>query len=353
MYEARKQKADLVIFPEMAVSGRLLGATWIEESFMNDCWECSDEIINASKRTLGVVFGGIERDDQGTYGAIFAAKDKRLLAEPIDKNFPDDGKNRYAYIWLRKKMYRFACIFDGEYFSGDADFCIRFTSDQFSIEKNFFDDISAKCPMIRIGPVGIENTGKTVYTFDGNSAVFNSRGELVQRAEPFTECLNFVELDEIDKMPAIDFHDEEEPAKIYRALHYGVTNFLEQIGLSKVVIGVSGGIDSAVASALYTKVLGPENVLLVNMPSVFNSATTKNLSEQLAKNLGCKYCVVPIQESVDRTVEQLESTPITFLSDGSKENLKLSSFVRENIQARDRSARILAALAATIGGGFT
>ena len=112
--------------------------------------------------------------------------------------------------------------------------------------------------------------------------------------------------------------------------------------MSKVVIGVSGGIDSAVAAALYTQVVGAENVYLVNMPSVFNSATTKNLSEQLAKNLGCKYFVVPIQESVDWTVKQLEASGIA-----------VSNFVKENIQARDRSARILATMAAAVGGVFT
>ena len=143
-------------------------------------------------------------------------------------------------------------------------------------------------------------------------------------------------------MPALKLPEVSEAEKIYRAISYGVENFLEQIGVKKVVIGVSGGIDSAVAAALYTKVLGAENVYLVNMPSVFNSATTKNLSEQLAKNLGCKYCVVPIQESVDWTVKQLESV-----------GFNVSNFVRENIQARDRSARILAAIAASVGGVFT
>ena len=78
------------------------------------------------------------------------------------------------------------------------------------------------------------------------------------------------------------------------------------------------------------------------MPSVFNSATTKNLSERLAKNLGCKYFVVPIQESVDFTVKQLEGV-----------GLEISNFVKENIQARDRSGRILAAVAASVGGVFT
>ena len=107
------------------------------------------------------------------------------------------------------------------------------------------------------------------------------------------------------------------------------------------------------AAALYAKVVGPENLLLVNMPSVFNSATTKGLSQELANNLGCQYMIIPIQESVDHTIKQLEETPMVNLGTGSESHLRVSSFVAENIQARDRSARVLAGAAAAFGGGFT
>ena len=207
--------------------------------------------------------------------------------------------------------------------------------------------------MIYSNVTGIQNGGKTIFTFDGSATVYNSKGEPVKRSPAFREGFEIVEFDEIEKLPPIKIDEESEVAKIYRALKYGVEKFMNQIGMKKVVIGISGGIDSAVASALYTKILGAENILLVNMPSVFNSSTTKGLSEKLAKNLGCKYMIVPIQESVDFTVKQLESTPVNFLAENSKENLKLSGFVKENIQARDRSSRILAALAAATGGGFT
>ena len=355
MDEAHKQKADLLILPEMAVSGMFLGTTWLEQSFLNDCFEHGEDIIKATKRSFGVIFGNIEHDNNNFFHVIFSAKNKRLCSDTVEKVALSQGENYYLKFRSNKKIYNIACLFDTENFDDDdADFCIKFSSVPFLLGKNILQDkISASCPMIRVSPIGIQNIGKTIYTFDGQCAVFNSHGEIVQLAEPFKECLNFVELEEIDNMPALELPKESEPAQIYRALNYGVKNFLEQIGIKKVVIGVSGGIDSAVASALYTKIVGPENILLVNMPSVFNSATTKGLSEQLAKNLGCKYCVVPIQESVDWTVKQLESTPITFLSDGTNEQIKLSGFVRENIQARDRSARILAALAASLGGVFT
>lgn len=123
--------------------------------------------------------------------------------------------------------------------------------------------------------------------------------------------------------------------------------------MKKVVIGISGGIDSAVASALYVNIIGKDNVTLINMPSKFNSETTKGLSSQLAHNLGCQYAIVPIQEVVDFTVNQFEHTDVVDLTTQNVNHLTISSFVKENIQARDRSARILAGMSAAIGGGFT
>ena len=280
--EAQAGGADVIIFPELVVSGYTIGGEKFQESFMNECSDCEEKILSACKDL------------------------KLIMGRSSTPNF--NVETSHTPFWFGKK---------------------------FSVDK-------INRPVIRVGCVGIQNTGKTVYTFDGGSAVFNSRGEVVQVAEPFEECLNFIELEEIDKLPALELPKISAAEKIYRAISYGVKNFLEQIGVSKVVIGVSGGIDSAVAAALYTKVLGAENVYLVNMPSKFNSSTTKNLSEQLAKNLGCKYFVVPIQESVDWTVKQLE-----------ERGIEVSNFVKENIQARDRSARILAAIAAAVGGVFT
>ena len=297
--EAKLHGADIIIFPKAAVTGRSL----VGKAFKKEYQECLQEILQAG--------GNI----------------KIVLEDEADESFGFDIFSDAAPFITGNRKLR------DEQLSRQAKASGR--------------------PIIYVNCTGVQNTGKTIYPFEGGSTVYNSKGDIVLRAKPFEESLSFVDLDKVDVMPPIVEPEEPEIAEVYRALHGGVKHFLEQIGMRKIVIGISGGIDSAVDAALYTRVLGAENVLLVNMPSVFNSTTTKDLSKRLAENLGCNYMVVPIQESVDHTVKQLESTPMTYLTDGSTRNIELSSFVRENIQARDRSSRILAALAAAFGGGFT
>ena len=334
--QAKKQKVELVVFPEMSVPGKFIGDAVLEKSFLRDCENFGRQIVEAGGDTI-VIFGNVDSEGQSKY---FIAHEGRIgtsgkSQDLISMNCKgDDGKEYVIAFKIAAEPFR-----TGAQAKRDEIFSAKVKS--------------TKSPVIYVNAIGIQNRGKTVYTFDGASTIYNSKGEVVQRAESYKENLQVTELENIDKMPVLKESATEEIAEIYQALSFGVEKFLKQIGMKKVVIGISGGIDSAVAAALYTKILGAENVLLVNMPSVFNSATTKGLSEQLAKNLGCKYCVVPIQESVDFTVKQLEGTKIKFLSKKSSEQLKISSFVKENIQARDRSSRILAALAASIGGGFT
>ena len=185
---------------------------------------------------------------------------------------------------------------------------------------------------------------------------------------------------------------------LFKALQYGIRQFLTQTGIKKIVIGASGGIDSALNAALYSTVVAPENIYLVNMPSRYNSDITKDLAYQLAKNIGCHYGVFPIEESVNTTIAQLESQlftkfPLktsshvhkharaddaaisnsttdaicksqqttTLLNEQTHKNsdldtttfLQLSTLAKENIQARDRSSRILAGIASAVNGAFT
>ena len=327
--QAKEKGVELIVFPELCLSGKYIGDTFRQKSFIKDCEYFEEKIIAASK-DITIIFGNLVDAENKNINPsrYFVAYGGEIKLQG------DANKILEMTFNGEDKVYQIAFQLDSEPFRlGER------------VERDKFFSANAKNtnrPLIYVNATGIQNRGKTVYTFDGTSTVYNSRGEIVQFAEPFKESLNILEIEEIDKLPALEVPKFEEIAEIYQAVSYGTEKFLKQIGMKKVVVGISGGIDSAVAAALYTKILGAENVFLVNMPSKFNSATTKNLSEQLAKNLGCKYFVLPIQESVDFTVKQLEGV-----------GLKISSFVKENIQARDRSSRILAAVAAAVGGGFT
>ncbi|MBE6075105.1 MAG: NAD(+) synthase [Selenomonas ruminantium] len=409
--EAREQGADIVIFPEMAVPGYLLGDTWEQSSFLKDCESYGQDIIAASTG-ITVIFGNIaidwsKKNNDGRvrkYNALFTAQDGKLI-QPDNMPYPfviktlmpnyrefDDTRHFFSLQKLARELgttpdqllspvtvkikgqrCRIGCLLceDGwgdnyelEPFTllgrHKPDFFVNISASPYTLGKNdkrnrvFGQQAQqAAVPLFYVNAIGLQNNGKTIYTFDGSSTAYNARGQVIAVAPEYQENLTVIDMAQIDKSKPVDKSNEKDIAHIYRALHYGVKRFLENIHMKKVVIGISGGIDSAVAAALYAKIVGPENLLLVNMPSVFNSATTKGLSQQLANNLGCQYMIVPIQQSVDHTIDQLEHTPMTYLADGSTQNLTVSSFVTENIQARDRSARVLAGAAAAFGGGFT
>ena len=414
--EAKNNKADMIIFPELAISGYLIGDMWESESFIRECEELGEEIIKASK-DIFVIFGNVAVDRNKKnfdgrvrkYNALFLAKDGKLIKNPYSKipypfiiktllpNYKEFDDPRHFFS-LKDLIFENALEdnFDlKEYFNPveiningekinlglticeDAwssnynlspidilnektDLFINISSSPYTLIKDtkrhkMYSDISKKYnkPLIYVNNVGIQNNGKTVYTFDGGSSAYDNNGNIICASNRYEERLYYIEMNLTKKEfpKAIKINEENEYKLIYDTIIYGIRKFMKSIGINKVVIGVSGGIDSALSSAVYVNAIGKDNVLLVNMPSRFNSNTTKNLAKTLAENLGCAYMVVPIQESVDFTIKQIETCKI--IKDGEESFLKVSSFIAENIQARDRSARILSGLAASFGGVFT
>lgn len=421
--EAKNNEADMIIFPELSISGYLIGDMWESESFIRECEELGKEIIKASK-DIFVIFGNIAVDRNKKnfdgrvrkYNVLFLAKDGKLIKSscmpypftiktllPNYKEFEEarhffslkdlflenalknTGKNIENNFNIKEYLKPVEIDIDGEKINlglticedalssnynlspidiinenGNVDIFINISSFPYTLIKDnkrhkIYSDIAKKYkkPLIYVNNVGIQNNGKTVYTFDGGSSVYDDEGNIILISNRYEESLYYVEINPKQKEypKAIIIKEENEYKLIYDTIIYGIRKFMKSIGINKVVIGVSGGIDSALTSAVYVNAIGKDNVLLVNMPSKFNSNTTKNLAKTLSENLGCGYMVVPIQESVDFTIKQIENCPI--IKDGKESFLKVSSFVSENIQARDRSARILSGLAASFGGVFT
>ncbi|HBV98293.1 MAG: NAD+ synthetase [Peptococcaceae bacterium BICA1-7] len=411
---ARVKNADMIIFPEMCVPGYFLGDTWEQRSFLRDCEHYGRLVVEASSG-LCVLFGNVGVDwsktgDDGRvrkYNSFFISQNGELRGgdnfpypfriKTLQPNYREFDDTRHFYS-LRKlaqemgvqaekllqpvnleingKLLKLGCILCEDGWSDDynlepiaiisskgpVDLFVNISSSPFTTGKNskrnrvFSRQVRDNgVPLAYVNNVGIQNIGKTVYTFDGQSTVYSGEGEIIDHCPPFSTELKIIDLNlsgglRVDGPAAVP--DDWDIGSIQLALSYGIERFLSSIGMGRVVLGVSGGIDSAVGACLYTSVLGPENVLLVNMPSRYNSTTTRSLAARLAQNLGCLYTVMPIQESVDRTVQQIVDTPVVSpVSDDVY--LSLSSFMQENIQARDRSSRVLAGVASAFGGGFT
>ncbi len=408
--EAVADGIELLVFPEMAVPGYLIGDRWEQQSFLRQCETCGEEIRQASG-TLTVVFGNVaidwtKQNEDGRprkYNALFIADHGRFVG-PDDSPYPfcikallpnyrqfDDSRHFHDlrklafeqggdidrfFTPVRTSCAVLGCVLCEDAWNldyalsplerlarhGDIELFINASASPFTFNKNNKRNRvfaaharHLRRPLLYVNHTGIQDNGKTVFTFDGASCIYDALGNAVRCDPPF-ETLTLT-LD-IPRTPDAAFAPLAPPredgiAELATALRYGIARFLSRCGIRRVVVGASGGIDSAVVAALLRQVLPPEDLLLVNMPGRYNSQTTRGLAADLARNLGVPYASVAIEDSVALTRAQIDGMALAIPGGRTTGTLQLSDFMLENVQARDRSSRILAALAAAFGGAFT
>ncbi|TDG37869.1 NAD+ synthase [Pedobacter changchengzhani] len=185
-------------------------------------------------------------------------------------------------------------------------------------------------PLFYVNQVGAQ----TEIIFDGGSLVFDSEGSLKAEMKYFEEDLQVFDLDEVqnvrNKYPESSRATDIE--QIYDALVLGIKDYFQKSGFSKAVLGLSGGIDSAVVCALACKALGAENVMAVLMPSKFSSDHSVQDAMDLVNNIGCLHEIIAIKPATDAYDGMLENA-----FKGLPFNL-----TEENIQARIRGAIVMA-----------
>ena len=187
-------------------------------------------------------------------------------------------------------------------------------------------------PVAYVNHVG----GNDQLLFDGSSLAFNARGELCARAQAFAQDL--VIFDTCDGAKEIRPAPESEAEEIYRALCLGVRDYVQKCGFRKVLVGLSGGIDSSLVATIAADALGPENVLGVGMPGPYSSPGSIRDAEALARNLGIEFRVIPITPVFESYLETLDPA-----FEGAPRDV-----TEENIQARIRG-NILMALSNKFG----
>ncbi len=404
---AKRAGEELIVFPEMAIPGYLLGDEWERPAFLRECERCGNDLIAASIGII-VIFGNVAVDWQKTnedgrvrkYNALFVAESGRLIP-PRGSNLPwvikalmpnyrqfDDSRHFYDLrkLALEKKVHPEALIqpvdtsraslgcmlcedaWDADYTHSPlsilaeqgCDLFVNISASPFTFNKEnkrnrVFNSAATefKRPMIYANQISLQNNGKTIFAFDGKSGIYDGSGNQTALETAFLPDTLSVDIPLTGVpfgKPLIPHNDTM--GDLLDALEFGARNFMEQISTDRVTIGVSGGIDSALSAALYSRILPPENILLLNMPGRYNSSTTKSLAARLAENLGTFYATVPIEESVTLTSHQVDNLHIS-RPGGSRRKLTLTDFMLENVQARDRSSRILAAVSSAFGGVFT
>ncbi|HAO80424.1 MAG TPA: NAD+ synthase, partial [Verrucomicrobia subdivision 3 bacterium] len=186
-----------------------------------------------------------------------------------------------------------------------------------------------KIPLAQVNAVGANDE----LIFDGHSVALDAHGELLALGQGFAEEILVVDLQESGKRKAEsgnDFPPREE--LLFSALSLGIRDYIRKCGFKSVIIGLSGGIDSALVAVLAADALGAENVLGVAMPARYSSSGSLTDAELLAKNLGLRYEVLPIEPAFNAVEKQLEK-----VFAGTQRNE-----AEENIQSRLRGVTLMA-----------
>ena len=382
---AREAQADMVAFPELAITGYPPEDLLFKTSFLQANVEAMQQVVAAAKG-IAVVVGYVEMGPD-IANAAAVGYDGRLIDTYQKMSLPNYG------------------VFDEDRYFRRGDTCPVYTINGTVVGVNICEDIWYPVGSIAVQRVaGAElivninaspfHAGKRVYrekmistraadnelfvayvntvggqdelVFDGASLIYDMGGDLVARGSAFAEELIVADLDinsvfrsrlrdsrphkenqtilkEIGNPKTIyvsEFHSREreplpsnsleEPLdgveEIYRALVLGTRDYLHKSGFSKVVIGLSGGIDSALTAVVAVDALGAANVVGVGMPSRYSSEGSVSDSKELADNLGIDFWVVPIEPAhsafADMLDQQFQGT--------------LPNVAEENVQARIR-----------------
>jgi NAD+ synthase (glutamine-hydrolysing) len=389
---AKQQGADLVVFSELCICGYPPRDFLEFDDFINKCYESID-IIKQYADTIGVLIGSPARNSQldgkDLFNAVFLLHEREIKAEihkTLLPNYDVFDEYRYfepAYDWqvMEFKGKKLAVtICEDIWNMGDnplyritpmeqlmpfhPDVMINLSASPYNYAQDIVRNsivkahvLKYKMPMLYCNAVG----SQTEIVFDGGSLVYNVNGCKVKEMRYFEEDYQVFELDELLKhneefssrtldggkretyyysafevgndIDTIEYlSGEKNIDEIYHAIILGIRDYFGKMGFSRAVMGSSGGIDSAVTQVLAAEALGKENVRALLMPSQYSTSHSVADAEQLSKNLGNPYDIVPIRNIYDAFLTELR--PI-FKNEP-------FSVAEENIQSRTRGNLLMA-----------
>ena len=378
---ARDLEADLVVLPEMAVTGYPPEDLLFKPRFVDASVAAVNRIAGESKGVVAVVGFADRKED--VYNAAAVIADGRI-ADVYHKHFlPNYGvfdEERYFQAGAEIPVYRLGRTSFGvnicediwypggparvQSLFGEAQIIINISSSPFTSGKgNTRESLLATRAIDCGSAVAYTNLvgGQDELVFDGGSLIIDQNGKTIARGKQFEEDYIVADLDveaifrhrlhdprrrkeklngEQDRMvhyvelPSPDFTRERKPlsshdvtpldplSEIYAALTTGVRNYVHKNKFEKVVVGISGGIDSAMVTTIAVDALGKGNVIGATMPSQYSSKSTFSDARQFAQNLGIRFLVIPIGETFDNYRQLLADEFQGMAEDVTEENLQ-------------------------------
>lgn len=362
--------ADMVVFPEMATIGYPPMDLLENRKLVDDNLESIREIAR-SATGIAAICGFVDRDPDGEgllYNAAALMRDGAVASRHYKTLLPtydvfdelryfSPGTRHETTAYMERRIGVTICediwndrdadarggrrLYDSprsypvdpirNLAQAGANLIVNISASPFTRGKNVFKWELLRAvarrhgmPVVYVNQVG----GNDSLVFDGNSMAFNARGGVIARARPFEEDLVFVDMDSPGEVEV----REDEIEAIRMALVLGIRDYVRKCGFSKAVIGLSGGIDSALTAALAVQALGAENVTGITMPSVYSSRGSVDDSRSLARNLGIRFEVLPITPLFEAYRRDLAG-----LFEGKGEDV-----TEENIQSRIRGNLLMA-----------
>ena len=362
--KAKSQGADMIIFPELTTTGYPPRDFLEFKDFILKAEKLIEKLKNASK-DIAIVVGSptinpvVEGKDLYN-SVIFLYQGKEIYRQhktllPTYDIFDEaryfEEANQWNIVEFKGKKIALTVCEDlwnlgnenplytinpmDEMMKHKPDFIINISASPFDYNhaseriKILKENVKAyKIPVFYVNHVGAQ----TDIIFDGGSLVVNSKQKVFTELPYFTEELAIVDYDKIEEIKNDNPQEKNKLKLIKDALVLGIKDYFGKIGFKTAVLGLSGGLDSAITTVLAVEALGKDNVRVLLMPSQFSSDHSVKDAEDLAKNLGIRYDIVPIKSIYESYLKEL--TP---LFEGKKFDV-----TEENIQARIRGNLLMA-----------
>ncbi len=347
--------ADIVVFPELAICGYPPEDLLFHAGLRHDV-EVAVRRIRDEVFGIAIVFGFPEYDDDHIYNACAVLEDGHVIAHYRKRLLPNYAvfdEERYFTAGRDAAVFRLGGIRFGLTICEDiwspgpmaaakaagAECVLVINGSPFEIEsQQKREDVVRKrvaelgIPVVYVNHVG----GQDELVFDGGSFVMDANGEITSRARSFEEGLHTVLLEGrttgVVPERGLVVKPDERIARIYKALVRGTRDYVMNHGFPGVVIGLSGGVDSALVLAVACDAIGADKVRAVQMPFRYTSTMSQEDSASQAESFGVRYDVIPIEPMYEATIRQLH--PV--LGD------RKPDATEENIQARCRGLLLMA-----------